>query len=94
MGYERGVASRNALLLAIPAVVASGLFKLPDAVAGDGTGVFQLGLAFVTSYAPIAWLLRYVNHNSYLPFVLMPRRAQGAEPERLTAVKAHLQRQT
>ena len=74
MGYERATAARYAFLLAIPAVVASGLFKLPDALAGYGTGAFQLilatVLAFVTGYASIAWLLRYVSHNSYLPFVI------------------------
>ena len=74
MGYERAAAARYAFLLAIPAVVASGLYKLPDALAGDGPGLgltlTSTAFAFVFGYASIAWLLRYVSKNSYLPFVI------------------------
>ena len=74
LGYERAAAARYAFLLAIPAVVASGLYKLPDALAGDGPGwaltLTSTVLAFVFGYASIAWLLRYVSTNSYLPFVI------------------------
>ena len=74
MGYKREAAARYAFLLAIPAVVASGLFTLPDAVSGDGPGwtltLIATALAFVFGYASIAWLLRYVSTNSYLPFVI------------------------
>ena len=74
MGYERAAAARYAFLLAIPAVVASGLYKLPDALAGDGPGLVltltSTAFAFVFGYASIAWLLRYVSRNSYLPFVI------------------------
>ena len=73
LGYERAAAARYAFLLAIPAVVASGLYKLPDALAEDGPGLrltlLATALAFVTGYASIAWLLRYVSTHSYLPFV-------------------------
>ncbi len=27
-------------------------------------------MSFVVGYAAIAWLLRYVSHHSYLPFVI------------------------
>ena len=74
MGYERAAAARYAFLLAIPAVVASGLYKLPDTLAGDGPGLgltlVATAFAFVFGYASIAWLLRYVSKNSYLPFVI------------------------
>lgn len=74
LGYERAAAARYAFLLAIPAVVASGLYKLPDIVAGDGPSLpltlLATALAFVTGYASIAWLLRYVSTHSYLPFVV------------------------
>lgn len=74
LGYERAAAARYAFLLAIPAVVGSGLYKLPDALAGDGPGwaltLTATLLAFVFGYASIAWLLRYVSTNSYLPFVI------------------------
>ncbi len=74
LGYERAAAARYAFLLAIPAVVASGLYKLPDALAGDGPGLAltltSTVFAFIFGYASIAWLLRYVSKNSYLPFVI------------------------
>ena len=74
LGYERAAAARYAFLLAIPAVVASGLYKLPDALAGDGPGLAltltSTAFAFIFGYASIAWLLRYVSKNSYLPFVI------------------------
>ncbi len=74
LGYERAAAARYAFLLAIPAVVASGLYKLPDALAEGGPGLpltlLATALAFVTGYASIAWLLRYVSTHSYLPFVV------------------------
>lgn len=74
LGYDRVAATRFAFLLAIPAVVLSGLFKLPDAFGGDGPGwgatLSATALAFVTGYAAIAWLLRYISKNSFLPFVI------------------------
>lgn len=74
LGYERATAARYAFLLAIPAVVASGLYKLPDALAEGGAGfaptLLATLLAFVTGYASIAWLLRFVSTHSYLPFVV------------------------
>lgn len=74
LGYERATAARYAFLLAIPAVVASGLYKLPDALAEGGAGLaptlLATALAFVTGYASIAWLLRFVSTHSYLPFVI------------------------
>jgi len=75
LGYERAAATRYAFLLAIPAVVAAGLFQIPDVVCGDSPydvpqTLLATGLAFVVGYASIAWLLRYVSTRSYLPFVV------------------------
>jgi undecaprenyl-diphosphatase len=75
LGYERAAATRYAFLLAIPAVIAAGLFQIPDVMAGDSpygvpTTIFATVLAFVVGYASIAWLLRYVSSNSYRPFVI------------------------
>jgi undecaprenyl-diphosphatase len=73
MGYTRAAAARYAFLLAIPAVLASGFFQLPDVTAPGGPSVgltlVATVLAFVVGYASIAWLLRYVSTRSYLPFV-------------------------
>ncbi|WP_206615242.1 undecaprenyl-diphosphate phosphatase [Rhodococcus spongiicola] len=74
LGLTREAAARYSFLLAIPAVVASGLFSLPDAFEPVGEGLNASGpqlflatlIAFVIGYASIAWLLRFVvNHSMY-----------------------------
>lgn len=75
LGYEREAATRYAFLLAIPAVVGAGLFELKEIPHGEnsygwGPTVLATVVSFVVGYAAIAWLLRYVSTNSYLPFVL------------------------
>lgn len=73
LGYERAAATRYAFLLAIPAVVGAGLYKLKD-IGGDndyGVGPTIVGtvVSFVIGLAVIHWLLRYVSTRSYAPFV-------------------------
>ena len=75
LGYEREAATRYAFLLAIPAVIGAGLFELKeigshDNAYGWGPTITATIVSFVVGYAAIAWLLRYVSTNSYLPFVL------------------------
>jgi undecaprenyl-diphosphatase len=74
MGYDRASAARYSFLLSIPAVVASGIFQLRDIGAGGGPGVaatvIATLLAFISGYASIAWLLRYVSTHSFFPFVV------------------------
>lgn len=72
VGLNREVAARFSFLLAIPAVLASGLFSLPDAfdpAAGQAASGAQLlvgtAIAFVLGYASIAWLLKFVSHHSF-----------------------------
>ncbi|AHI22813.1 undecaprenyl-diphosphate phosphatase [Corynebacterium vitaeruminis] len=72
LGLDREVATRFSFLLAIPAVLASGLFSLPDAFspeAGQAASGAQLfvgtAIAFVLGYASIAWLLKFVSHHSF-----------------------------
>lgn len=75
MGYQRVAAAKYSFLLAIPAVVGSGFFKLAD-ISDDpvepawGQIVLATVLAFVIGYAVIAWLLRYVSTHNFLPFVI------------------------
>ena len=75
MGYQRVAAAKYSFLLAIPAVVGSGLFKLTD-VANDpvepawGPIALATVVSFVIGYAVIAWLLRYVSTHSFEPFVV------------------------
>ncbi|MGA8986669.1 undecaprenyl-diphosphate phosphatase [Aeromicrobium sp.] len=74
LGYERAAATRYAFLLAIPAVVGAGVYKLKD-IGGDnayGTGPTIVGtvVSFVVGLAVIHWLLKYVSTHSYAPFVV------------------------
>ena len=72
LGLDREVATRFSFLLAIPAVMASGLFSLGDAfgptVGQSATGAQLLVgtlIAFVVGYASIAWLLKFVGSHSF-----------------------------
>jgi undecaprenyl-diphosphatase len=75
LGYKREAAARYSFLLAIPAVVGSGLFKLAD-ISSDpvrpawGPILLATVIAFVIGYAVIAWLLRYISTHNFLPFVI------------------------
>ncbi|WP_041451751.1 undecaprenyl-diphosphate phosphatase [Hoyosella subflava] len=77
MGLSRYAAARFSFLLAIPAVVASGVFSLPDAFnpAGDGLAASGMQLVvttvitFIVGYACIAWFLKFVQHYSMYWFV-------------------------
>jgi undecaprenyl-diphosphatase len=74
LGYRREAATRYAFLLAIPAVVASAIFQLPDVSASAEPGMAKTlvatAVAFFVGYAVIAWLLRYLRTRSFLPFVI------------------------
>ncbi|WP_415949700.1 undecaprenyl-diphosphate phosphatase [Streptomyces sp. KLOTTS4A1] len=73
MGYTREAAARYSFLLAIPAVLASGLYELKDA--NDhahfawGPTVFATIIAFVVGYAVIAWFMKFITTRSFMPFV-------------------------
>lgn len=77
LGYTREAAARYAFLLAVPAVFASGLYKLAQVIAEPGQeGPYGMGetalatvIAFVVGFAVIAWLMRFITTNSYMPFV-------------------------
>jgi undecaprenyl-diphosphatase len=77
LGLKRPAAARFSFLLAVPAVVASGLFELKDVVSGDkhvnsplGNVLVATVIALVVGYAAIAWLLRYLAHHSVRVFVI------------------------
>ncbi len=75
LGLERAAAARFSFLLAIPAVLASGLFELKDVIADGGGDESFAGVAlatvvsFVVGYAAIAWLLNYLATHSVGVFV-------------------------
>jgi undecaprenyl-diphosphatase len=75
LGYERAACARFAFLLAIPAVLGAGIFEWPAALAegseyGLGPLLLATVVAFAVGYAVIAWLMRWLVHGTYLPFVI------------------------
>ncbi|MFC7549966.1 undecaprenyl-diphosphate phosphatase [Plantactinospora sp. GCM10030261] len=76
LNLTRETAARYSFLLAIPAVVMSGLFSVPDVFDTSGHApsgaqmVVATVIAFVVGYAAIAWLLRFVAHHTLYVFVL------------------------
>jgi undecaprenyl-diphosphatase len=78
LGYSRSAAARYSFLLAVPAVLGSGFFQAYEALTGDvaGRGVswgptaVATVIAFGVGLTVIAWLLRYLDRGSFLPFVV------------------------
>jgi len=78
LGLTREAAARFSFLLAIPAVVAAGIFELItefdelNSPEGPGLGPTFLaaGVAFVVGYAVIVWFLRLLKTGSFIPFVI------------------------
>ena len=75
LGYKREAAAKYAFLLAIPAVVGSGFFKLLD-ISSDpvepawGPIFLATVVAFGVGLAVIHWLLRYISTHTFKPFVI------------------------
>ncbi|HCX83865.1 MAG TPA: undecaprenyl-diphosphatase [Micrococcales bacterium] len=79
MGYTREAAARYSFLLAIPAVLGSGLYQLAKALGGHtdttlavsgGATLLATIVAFVVGFAVIVWFLRFVSTRSYVPFAV------------------------
>ncbi|KOT99920.1 UDP pyrophosphate phosphatase [Streptomyces rimosus subsp. pseudoverticillatus] len=78
MGYTREAAARYSFLLAIPAVLASGVYELKDAFGSEaaashvswGPTILATVIAFVVGYAVIAWFMRFISSRSFMPFVI------------------------
>jgi len=94
LGLERAAAARFSFLLAVPAVILSGLFQLSAVLSGEeGNGdplgyiLLATAIAFFVGYAAIAWLLRYLTTHSVGLFVGY-RVALGALVLGLTAAGA------
>jgi undecaprenyl-diphosphatase len=76
LGLKRADAARFSFLLAVPAVVASGLFQLVGIISGEeGEGepfayvAIATAISFVVGFAAIAWFLRYLANHSVAIFV-------------------------
>jgi undecaprenyl-diphosphatase len=78
LGYTREDTARYSFLLAIPAVMGSGLYELRTAmVRPELNGHFTVvetavatGVSFVVGFAVIAWLMKYIQTRSFLPFII------------------------
>ncbi len=74
MGYTRAAAARYAFLLAIPAVLASGLFEArkigDEATVAWGPTLLATVIAFGIGLSVIAWLMRWLTTRSFVPFVI------------------------
>jgi undecaprenyl-diphosphatase len=78
LGYTRAAAARYSFLLAIPAVLGSGFFQAYEALTGDVAGegvswgptILATVIGFGVGLTVIAWLLRYLDRGSFLPFVV------------------------
>lgn len=74
LGYSRVAAARYSFLLAVPAVLASGAYKLTDIGAGEGPSwgatLVATVVSFGVGYVVIVAFLRYLAVGSFRPFVL------------------------
>lgn len=78
LGYDRVSATRYSFLLAIPAVLGSGFYELNTALTRpELAGPFSLldtsiatVVAFGIGLAVIAWLMKYIQTRSFMPFVV------------------------
>ncbi len=77
LGLDRPTAARFSFLLSVPAVVLSGLLELGSIANGEegqhvgaGNLAIATALAFVTGYAAIAWMLRFLTSHSTMVFVV------------------------
>jgi undecaprenyl-diphosphatase len=74
LGFTREAAARYSFLLAIPAVLGSGLYEArkigSDASVAWGPTIMATVIAFVIGFIVIAWLLRWVSTRSFTPFVI------------------------
>lgn len=71
-GINRVVATELSFFMAIPALVAAGLFGLRDVnttLIPIGPMLLGVVISFIVAYASIAWLLRFVASNSLRPFI-------------------------
>jgi undecaprenyl-diphosphatase len=73
LGLERAAAARYSSLLSVPAVVLSGLYELRDIGGENSVGftptLVATVLAFVSGYAAIAWMLRFLTTHTTGIFV-------------------------
>nr|WP_201762121.1 undecaprenyl-diphosphate phosphatase [Nonomuraea sp. K271] len=74
LDYRREDAAKYSFLLAIPAVLASGLYELREIGEGPapawGPTILATVISFVVGYLAVAWFLRYISTHRFTPFVI------------------------
>ncbi|MEY3254082.1 MAG: hypothetical protein RJA01_88 [Actinomycetota bacterium] len=76
LGYNRESALRYSFLLAIPAVLGSGFYELLNSFAEptNNFSTFETAIAtltaFIVGFLVIAWLMKFVQYRSFMPFVI------------------------
>jgi undecaprenyl-diphosphatase len=74
LGFERAAAARFSFLLSVPAVVLSGLYELRELGGEGAVGFVPTALAtifaFVSGYAAIAFLLKFLVTHTTAVFVV------------------------
>ena len=74
-GFKRTTAAEFSFLMAIPAVLGSGLFELVHGLGEADPGPYGWSgvivatvVAFLVGWVVVAYLMRYLEHGSFLPF--------------------------
>jgi undecaprenyl-diphosphatase len=75
LGFDRETAARLSFLLSIPAILAAGIFELVSkkseiAALGMGPVVISTFAAFISGYASIEFLLRFLRTRSTFVFIV------------------------
>ncbi|MCG5220141.1 undecaprenyl-diphosphate phosphatase [Streptosporangium sp. KLBMP 9127] len=73
LGYRREEAAEYSFLLAIPAVLMSGvleLFEIGEHTPPWGPTILATLVSFAVGYAAIAWFLRYISSHRFTSFVI------------------------
>lgn len=74
MGFKREFAARYAFLLAVPAVLGSGLYEAKDISADPLVNwpatILATVIAFIVGYLVISTLMKYLKTKSFTPFVI------------------------
>jgi undecaprenyl-diphosphatase len=75
LGFSRSDAARFSFLLSIPAIAGAGIFELRSALATSasmqvGPLLVATATAFVTGYASIAWLMKWLGSHDLIGFAI------------------------
>jgi undecaprenyl-diphosphatase len=74
LDYRREDAAKYSFLLAIPAVLSSGLLEVAQIGGGQapawGPTIVATVISFIVGYAAVAWFLKYISHHRFTGFVI------------------------